>query len=232
MNVIKALILIISSTIGIQAVAELPTTKVFRKEIREHRVRVTDFGLLLIEKFPENFPILHSLHPAIRRMLAKDYFSLHDLPKVMSRQQLEKFGYEHRDTVLKRLHDVYGEDKRPDAVDDLNKTENELKSYVMGKRIAEEYSEAVQRLWHLILPELQLAELSADVGDTKNFRGRELGFKWERGSALKFLMSKGNRKAAIMAHWIQETEYRNPALPMCNNLLGIKPNGPEFKISK
>lgn len=210
---------------------EIPSEKEFRKETREHRMRVLDFAVQAVERFPKRFPKLHTLSKDIRVHLVETYMSLHDLPKMMSREQLEKFGYTNDRSLLQRLRPVYGVNAKPEAVDELNNIEKIIKAYIMEKKL-KEFPDHVAAHWDDIMVEIQLAERAADVADTKNFRTRELAFKWRRGAAREFLMSRGETAAADIAHWIQESQIQDPTLRLCRHLLAVKPTGPEVQIAK
>lgn len=198
-----------------------PDLKHFRQETREHRMRVLDYSTLALEQFQHLFPTLMSLPKKDRVHLVEAYFVLHDIPKMMTKEQLEKFGYHNDINILQRLHRVYGVSVRPDVVDELNHIEKVMKALIMDKKFSE-MPPWIQALKVPIIEELQKLEWPIDVADTKNFRSQELGFKKEPRAAWKFLMSRGEYEAAEIASWVEETQIKDSGGRLCRHLIGIK----------
>lgn len=175
------------------------STEEFRDEIREHRARVLLIAQEMLKRYPETFPALVKLGHGPASVLLAKYMVLHDLPKLMTREQLLNFGLDRGDSFFDELREHYGSCQAPPCTKDLNTVEEELKSRLLGK--SHMSFPMVDR--DLIWTELELIERASDVLDTKLHRSRELGFRPEDGAAFRFLDAVGELKAAILAEGLE-----------------------------
>ncbi len=134
--------------------------------------------------------------------------SLHDLPKVMTKQQLAKLGYRAPETLLRSLYEVYGLhlEPKPAFIQALNDIETALKLREIGKILAEIDVSYHAGIWH----ELKLLERASDVTDTKINRAEELGFVYRPFDSEKFLREAGENMAAFLSHWYEKTFQLRP----------------------
>ncbi len=198
-----------------------PTLEEFRRETRLHRMRVIEYSLLALEQFSNHFPQLSQLESSQRMFLVESYLFLHDLPKMMTVEQLRPFGYDRERNILQDLHAYYGTNQRPEIVEVLNKIENVIKARVMDKKFAE-MPLSIQKQRGSIMAELELLEKAADVADTKNYRDIELAFKKEPGAAARFFNERGEVVTAKIADWIEKKELQDPHQLQCRRLLKIQ----------
>jgi hypothetical protein len=204
-------ILIVS--LGSIAHAELrPTILEFRQEMMDHRDRVVQASLAIYEGQGHLFPALFSLPPESAKRLINSYMVLHDLPKIMTRYELEKLGYTGNSSLLKLLHGIWGEhvDPKPAFIEELNVLEEKIKQ----AKMALEFANIDPALHDAILVELKILERAADVTDTKIFRGKELKFIRKAFSAEKFLQKHGEMLAASLSRWF-ESKYHPMHMPSC-----------------
>lgn len=153
--------------------------------------------------------------------LVESYLFLHDLPKMMTVEQLRPYGYGRETNILQHLYAYYGSHQRPEIVEELNQIENVLKTRVMEKKFAD-MPLSIQKQKGAIMAELELLEKAADVADTKNYRDIELAFKKEPGAAARFLNERGEFVAAEIADWIEKKELQDPHQLQCRRLLKIQ----------
>jgi hypothetical protein len=205
---ILATILFLS--IGSAAQAEPPPLSVVLQEIMGHRGRVPKHGITMFEDNPDLYPTLHRLpHPTAMRLIMAQ-LSLHDVPKTMRRSELLKYGYKFSKSILAQLREYWGQhlDSKPPFIHELNRIEDELKK----ERMETELADIDPKLHQAILQEIASLEHSADITDTKIFRGRELGFERIAFSAEAFLMEAGDSTAAMTSRRYEQKYY-----PMTTN---------------
>ncbi len=190
---------------GSSAIAAKPPILTVREEILQHRARVLKHSLIMYQEHPELFPTLGQLPKETAIRLLTAYISLHDAPKTMTKHQLDKLGYQGDKSILMQLYGIWGEhvEPKPAFIDDLNKIESDMKQKEMEIQLAD----IDPRLHNGILHEIETLELSADITDTKIFRGHELGFKRKAYSAEKFLIDKGQFTAAILSKLYEQKYY-------------------------
>jgi hypothetical protein len=153
----------------------------------------------MFRRFPEQFKILNSLNEEKALSIIRQYIALHDLPKLMSREQLVSIGIKRGDSIFDELRTFYGSCEVPSCVPELNEIEAVLKDRILDS-VLKNYPEKIrQSIWS----ELKLVELASDVLDTKLHRGPELNFIPKPGLAREYLENRGHFIAAMMAQGLE-----------------------------
>jgi hypothetical protein len=163
--------------------------------IGSHRVRVQIGAEALYRQYPHEFSAI-TVNDII------DYTKFHDLPKLMTTEQLQPFGYTHEKSIKERLLEFEGRHKDEmsvadrarlqEVIDDMNKVENQIKDeYLKGRR----YS-AIQ------MEQLKRSETISDIVDTGKFRAKEFGAKLING--VEYLTQRLKRWQDVeMGTWLE-----------------------------
>lgn len=178
----------------------------FRQEVQNHRSRVLADALEAFHQFSNEFPGLMSLPKDVRERLFDTYMRLHDAPKVMTERQLRGWGYKAPQSILEKLHAVYGVSlaERPWYINELNSIEAEIKKVALANKF--QFLEGA--LKEKVQQELQYIEWIADITDTLQTRGTELGVVFDAESAERYFLARNDQKAAKMSHWLGAHRYR------------------------
>jgi hypothetical protein len=189
---------------------EKPDIGEFRSQILAHRERVLLGAQRIFRGQPRYFPTLQSLPPEISQKLIDTYMGLHDLPKVMTKAQLRRVGYDGPTTLLRSLHSVFGIhlDPKPAFIQTLNDIEEAMKIEEMGRILRDLDPSLRVGIWH----ELRLLEKVADITDTKIYRAVELNFVYRQFEAEKYFRAFGEKVAAYLSFWYESHYQLVPAL--------------------
>ncbi|MGZ5278500.1 MAG: hypothetical protein ACXWC9_01065 [Pseudobdellovibrionaceae bacterium] len=210
-RIVVGALLIVS--LGSHAVAGKPSLLEFRDETIRHRARVVQTSHVIYMFRKAFFPALSSLRPEVATRIITVYMSLHDLPKTMTRFELEKYGYKGQASLLKQLYGIWGKDfgdSKPSFIQDLNILEDRIKT----ERMAVELASLDPALRQAVMAELHTIELASDITDTKIFRTKELNFIRWPFAAEKFLRDIGQPLAADLSRWY-ESRFYPMAMPSC-----------------
>lgn len=201
--------------------AKLPTApqislEQFRQEVQNHRSRVLADAQEAFHQFSNEFPALMSLPQAVRERLFETYMKLHDAPKVMTERQLRGWGYKDAESILEKLHGVYGVNltERPWYINELNAIEAELKRVALQNKfqfLEGQFKAKVEE-------ELKYIEWIADITDTLHTRGTELGAVFDAESAERYFLARGEKRAAKISHWLGIHRYHIKS-NLCHEIL-------------
>jgi len=189
-----------------------------KRQIVAHRQRLGPMATLVLSKHSNFFENLSTLPPDVRFNFLRDYIALHDLPKLMTRPDLEYWGYRGPDPFFMEIKKSWGIDfgeNKPSYISDLNMVEKKLKLARL-KELAIKYSLS-QRQLDSIVPELIKIEWLVDVLDTKINRSEELGFSYSDFATEKYFLEKGEADLAHLSRLIEP--LTNPKLGRCQFLL-------------
>ena len=164
----------------------------FKKEIRDHRHRVSQMAQQIYDHYPDQFLGLRSLPEQMGIRLLKSYLTLHDLPKTMTLDQLLTLELHRTQTLFQELKTSYGVCRAPKCVGDLNEVEEKLKLAVMEKKLLDLNDQQKFDVWN----DLKFLETVSDVIDTKVWRGPELGFQFKAGASSEFFKARGQQFAS------------------------------------
>ena len=179
----------------------------FKQEIQSHRDRVLSNSQIIQSQFHSQFFALMSLPAETRQELMKSYMSLHDVPKLMTKKQLAAYAYLGEKSIFEQLHEVYGVrlQERPQFIEDLNSIE----ALIKDKMLKANFTNIDPDLMSQVIAELKYIEWIADITDTLQMRGLELGEAFSRSSAEKYFKNRNDLRAAKIARWLGANRY-NP----------------------
>lgn len=175
--------------------AQAITQHQFKREIREHRMRVSMMAREIYDYYPNYFLGLRNLPGTSGLNLLISYMALHDLPKTMSLDQLLSLELRRSQTLFHELKRSYGVCQVPKCVSALNEAEEKLKTTVMGKKLGNLTDQEKFDVWN----DLKFVEMVSDVIDTKVWRGPELGFQFKVGASVDYFKSRGQEFASQIA---------------------------------
>ena len=145
----------------------------FKQSMIEHRNRVDHEMLIAYRQFKSDFT---NLDESLITEYAKTY---HDLPKIMTLQNLESWGYPFNEDIATRLALFWGRKKQDlnendraffeQTVIELNRIESAIKEDLFFMRLKKFYANSAA-----IKEELQNLEHWIDVFDTATFRRDEI----------------------------------------------------------
>jgi hypothetical protein len=193
MNWIPSFFLLIMLQLSFPAIAI--TDHQFKREIREHRTRVSLLALEIYDHYPDRFLGLRNLPSSMGISLLTSYIALHDLPKTMSLDQLSGLEFGRTQSLFRELKKSYGLCQVPKCVSALNEVEEKLKLTVMEKKLAKLSDQEKWEVWK----DLKFVETVSDVIDTKVWRGPELGFQFKEGASIEFFKARGQEFASQIA---------------------------------
>jgi hypothetical protein len=204
-----------------------PTRPEFRQEIMEHRTRVKFFLKKIIKYHPDKFASLMSLPEEIGADFLNSYIETHDIPKILSLQELQDWGYTGDRSFFEKLYDNYGKDngKRPRYIDSLNDVEDLIKK----SRMERFEHQLGAKLFTACMEELHWGENIADFTDAKVKRGPELGFIPKPFEAEFFMVKLPQGEAAAkISKWIEVKYFKNNQLNFCeSHFSGFQELAPE-----
>ncbi len=191
----KVQLLLVFFIFQIAVVTQAITHHQFKREIREHRTRVSMMAREIYDHYPNHFLGLRRLPGDVGLNLLTSYIALHDLPKTMSLDQLLSLELERTQTLFNELRKSYGVCQVPKCVLALNEVEEKLKTTVMEKKLSSLTEQERFDVWN----DLKFVETVSDVIDTKVWRGPELGFQFKAGASVEFFKSRGQEFASQIA---------------------------------
>ena len=150
-----------------------PSSEAVAAEIQRHKDSVMEMAIVILQRFPEQFPYLSSLPENIGVQLLIKYINLHDAPKLWTMDRLRSAGYKATSTPFENIKKNWARpliDEDRIWINELNEIEGEYKTNGLI-RICKEFGfNLFDPLWR----ELLLIEDLADVFDTKLHRNFEV----------------------------------------------------------
>lgn len=193
----------------------------------QHINRVQYEMFVAYKEFPEYFS---SLTPRLVEM----YGALHDLPKVLSLEELRPWGYTLRYDIATYLAYFYGKniEDMPPAEEELfrevrrqlNEIEAKIKTqlfYGILKSINPHY-----QVSH-IKEQIEKLEMWADITDTRLYRREEINIQgsYQIGESGQFLVNNLRQDIrALRVSRFLELHMLRPQKPNCFSVLGQVPN--------
>ncbi|MDB2425992.1 hypothetical protein N9W41_00440 [bacterium] len=186
--------------------SEKPTLEEYKADVILHRNRVKLLMVIVAQKTGLNVE------------LVKKYSLLHDLPKIMSLEDLREYGYTHEKTILERLYEFHGRRKESlnpkerkifdQTLEDMEFVEQFIKAEFFSGKL---YFRIVS---HLEIVELKAKEHLADTLDSSLSREKELGGKTY--SAKTQYQEIGDIKMALIVEELEE-KHRKMTGPLFND---------------
>jgi len=193
-----AIFLFLFLALAVNTASAAITPEEFIKKTKQHRSRLFKYAFAVFKEFPELFP-------HVTKSQIHDYFSLHDLPKVMSLRDLQKWGYKHHETLAERFARHNGIDINDpnlpasikEDLDSARRDLNEIEYKIKEKHWrAKKYSdESIVNLTHL--------EIWVDHSDVKLFRFREVNIALVRFAAAAHFFERGDINGIRVAIFIE-----------------------------
>lgn len=157
--------------------AEVSPVTFLDNHVKPHIKRVQVIG--------EQIFLIHSeLFPSLEYELVRDYLKLHDLPKVMEKNELKRYGYLGKRAIYIELSKAYGTEIHPKIRKELNRIEKEIKSdFFFDRNLSPQQKKQLLTLEHIV-----------DVTDTGIKRRSEIPGIKESYDGAKWLQSEGMEK--------------------------------------
>ncbi len=192
-------ILLFSNLISNLAFARVTTQK-FIELMKLHRARVHFLGTQIFNSSYYQIDLPYSL--------VIEYLSLHDLPKILSLEELRKWDpeYTHSQSIATRLAPYFGEipeslsstdaSKLDKAVKDLNDSEDRIKASFFLRHPELTFGR-IQFLKHL--------ERVSDVYDTYKYRRGELQLRYK--SPIEYFLDNGEEEKIPLTYWVEAQNW-------------------------